>query len=205
MNIKKQIVSSSVINGRSYGYGNPCTSITIHETGNTGKGADAQAHANLQSNYNPRQASWHFQVDDKEIIQSFPETVRCWSAGDGKDPKGGNYTSIHIEMCVNSDGNYIKTVARTAELVRYLMDKHNIPVSKVVQHHHWSGKNCPSYLRSSKHGISWGVFKSMLEKEEPKTSELWKVQVGAFSKKSNAEALAKELEKKGYPTYITKN
>src|SRR5690606_40500574 len=77
--IKKQLVSSTIIKERSYGYGNKKKFITIHETANTNKGANAQAHANLQSRKNPREASWHYQVDDKEIIQSFPDDVMCWS------------------------------------------------------------------------------------------------------------------------------
>lgn len=45
------------------------------------------------------------------------------------------------------------------------------------------------------------------KKADPKTSssnkgKLYKVQVGAFSQKANAERLANELKKKGYDTYI---
>ena len=46
-----------------------------------GDGADAQVHANLQSRGNPRKASWHYQIDDKQVIQSFLDTTRCWHAG----------------------------------------------------------------------------------------------------------------------------
>lgn len=37
---------------------------------------------------------------------------------------------------------------------------------------------------------------------KPTTGKLYKVQVGAFSKKDSAHNLSKELEKKGYKTYI---
>src|SRR5690625_753819 len=102
MQIKKQLVSQDVINKRSYGKGNPKRYITVHQTGNTSRGANAQVHANLQSRLNPRQASWHYQVDDKEVIQSFSDDVKCWHAGDGQGK--GNTESIAIEMCINSDG-----------------------------------------------------------------------------------------------------
>ena len=39
-------------------------------------------------------------------------------------------------------------------------------------------------------------------KPKPSKGRLYKVQVGAFSKKSNADNLAKELKAKGYSTYI---
>lgn len=39
-------------------------------------------------------------------------------------------------------------------------------------------------------------------KPKPSTGKLYKVQVGAFSNKANADKLASELKKKGYSTYI---
>lgn len=54
--------------------------ITIHDTAN--ENAGARAHANLQYNgYSA--ASWHFQVDDKEALQSIPITEYAHHAGDG--------------------------------------------------------------------------------------------------------------------------
>ena len=47
-----------------------------------------------------------------------------------------------------------------------------------------------------------GLVKKAAEKDEPGT--LYRVQLGAFSKKANAEKLAAELKKKGYSVYITK-
>lgn len=194
VNIKKQLVSSEIINSRSYGYGNKKKFITIHETANTQKGANAQAHANLQSRKNPREASWHYQVDDKEIIQSFPDDVMCWSAGDGRGP--GNTQSIHIEICVNQDGDFQKAVRNAADLTKYLMNKYNIPIDNVVQHHKWNGKNCPANLRSGKKGISWNDFKNLL-KQPPaqKEGKMYYVQVGAFKVKANAEKRLKEAKK----------
>lgn len=77
--IKEQLVASRNLTSSG---DNPCNYITVHETANTNKGANAQAHANLQSKGNSRTASWHYQVDDKEIIQSYPDNVRCWHAGE---------------------------------------------------------------------------------------------------------------------------
>lgn len=144
MKIRKQDVKSRA---KTYAGRNPRKYITIHETGNRNKGANAAAHANLQSRGNVRNASWHFQVDDKEIVRSFPTKVRCWHAGDGRGP--GNLESIAIEICVNSDGDYDKALANAQELVRRLRRRWNIPAENVVQHNRWSsyGKNCPTILR----------------------------------------------------------
>lgn len=170
---KKQLVSSrskayNGTNGRKY--------ITIHETANTSKGADAQAHANLQSN--GFSASWHWTVDDKQAIQSFPHTVRCWHAGDGQG--NGNLNSIGIEICVNSDGDFKKAVENAVELVKKIMADEGISVNNVVQHNHWSGKNCPANLRSGAKGIDWNDFIDMVsgstfKPSKPKPSKTKKV------------------------------
>ena len=159
--IKQQLASLNVIHKRTFGNGNPCNFITIHETANESTGANAQSHANLQSNLNPRQASWHYQVDDKGVIQSFPDNIRCWAGGDGKGP--GNTQSIHIEICVNKDGDFNKAVMNAAELVKVLMARHKIPIANVVQHNRWSGKDCPRYLRNGKKGINWNNFIAMVK------------------------------------------
>lgn len=145
---KQQLVAKR---DKTYAGTNPRKYITIHETANTTKGANAQAHANLQSR--GFSASFHWQVDDKEAIQSFPHTVRCWHAGDGRGR--GNYESIGIEICVNSDGDFKKAVQNAAKLVRQIMRQENIPIQNVVQHNHWSGKNCPTNLRK---GRGWADF-----------------------------------------------
>lgn len=128
---------------------NQATKITVHETANTNRGAGAQAHANLQSNGNVRKASWHIQVDDAEAIRSFPDDVRCWHAGrDAED-------SLGLEICVNSDGDYDKALENAADVVRQWRAKHDLGRDDVVDHHYWTGKNCPTKLRSSG---DWDAF-----------------------------------------------
>jgi N-acetylmuramoyl-L-alanine amidase len=130
------------------------TYITIHETDNTSRGADASAHARLlYSGNGERVASWHYTVDEKSVYQSIPDNEVAWACGDGANGTGNKY-SISIEICVNSDGNFTKAKQNAAELVRYLMNKHNIPISRVVQHNRWSGKNCPRRIRSE----GWSKF-----------------------------------------------
>lgn len=164
MNISQRIIPKALINTRPGIQLNP-TYITIHETDNPGRGANAEAHARLQERGNNRQASWHIQVDDHQAIQSIPFNEIAWAAGDGRNGPG-NRKSIHIEMCVNSDGDYLKTVQNTIEVVRYLMPKFGIPVSNVVQHNHWSGKNCPRFMRSGEKGVTWEQFISKLQTEQ---------------------------------------
>lgn len=148
-------INKQLSNNRNHFKGvNPCKFITIHQTGNTNKGAGAMNHARYINSGSS--ATWHYTVDHKEVIQHFNDTVQCWHAGDGQGK--GNTQSIGIELCVNSDGDYMKTINNAIELVKYLMSKHNIPISNVVQHNKWSGKNCPQLIRSSHKGFSWVHF-----------------------------------------------
>lgn len=160
MKIKQQLVPNRLANRVISKGTNGRKWITIHDTGNLGRGADAQVHANLQSRGNTRKASWHYQIDDKQVIQSFLDTTRCWHAGDGDG--NGNSHSIGLEICINRDGNYRKAVKNTIELTKYLMKKYNIPASRVVRHRDWDGKYCPRQLMNGKDGLTWGWFKSQL-------------------------------------------
>lgn len=161
--------------------------ITIHETDNTGKGADAEAHANLQYNGNSRQASWHFTVDGNEIWQSLPTNEVGWHAGNSK----GNMESVAIEICVNSDGDYQKAVRMAAELTKYLMNTLMIPLGNVVQHNHWSGKHCPRHLRDGDKGLNWDSFIGLVKDKKYKVTipntALWQ-----------ARGLVYEYEHKGF-------
>lgn len=167
VNIRKHIVPPHIAAKVTYGGVNSCKYIVIHETGNTGKGANANAHAKLQARGNSRSASWHYTVDDKEIVQSFDDKDQCWHAGNAYY----NKNAIGIEICVNSDGNYLKAVENAVKLTKYLMKKYNIPINNIIQHNHASGKNCPQNLRSGKKGITWNDFITMVKGSEVKVSE----------------------------------
>lgn len=165
--------------------------ITIHETANTGKGANAQAHANLQLNGNSRQASWHVQVDDKEAIQSLPFNEAGMHAGDGTYGNG-NRKSIGIEICVNCDGNYEKALENAAAVVGQLMERFNIPPHRVVTHKHWSGKNCPTNLLKGR----WQEFLNRCIAERGKISSL---SVGFKSKEAEQEMELEDARLKARP------
>jgi len=147
---------------------NPKKYITIHQTGNTRKGANALAHGKLIAN--GYSATWHYTVDDENIVKHFNEDIQCWHAGDKK----GNTQSIGIELCINEDGNYIKTIENGVKLVKYLMEKYSIPITNVVQHNYWSGKDCPKQIREGREGITWNKFIELIKNEEGNKEELIK-------------------------------
>lgn len=152
------------------GGSNPCKYITIHETGNAAKGADAAAHAAyLDSDAGERDlVSWHYTVDDHAIVQNLPDAETAYHAGDGKDGPG-NTTSIGIEICVNAGGDFAQAQANAAALVRLLMEEHGIDIEHIVQHNHWNGKDCPKTIRSTPG--AWEAF-LVLCNGEPVDAEL---------------------------------
>lgn len=163
--IRKHLVPSNVAKKYTYDGTNGKKYIIIHETDNTKKGADADAHSRLQYRGNSRKASWQYQIDDKEIVQSFLDTAKCWAAANKYYDENG----IHIEICVNSDGDFKKAVELAIKLTKHLMDKYNIPLQNVIQHNKASGKNCPRNLRSGAKGVAWNDFiNGLKDKPAPK-------------------------------------
>lgn len=135
--------------------------IVIHDTGNTGYRANANAHYEL-FNREDRGASAHYFVDDTQILRIVKDENRSWAVGDGNDKYGiSNDNSISIEMCINRDGDFNKTYSRTIELTRYLMGKYNIPIERVVRHYDASKKLCPNIFRAN-NWEKWYKFKNEL-------------------------------------------
>lgn len=167
MKIERLIVPDSVSNRVSFGRGNPRNYLTIHQTGNTDEGSNAMAHHRLQARSGIGYG-WHWQVDDEMAIQTHDHSFKIWHAGDGRGK--GNTESISIEICVNSDGNYKKSVENGAKLAAMILKEENIDISRMVQHNYWSGKDCPHEIRYGKDGITWTDFvnkvKNYLEGDE---------------------------------------
>ena len=167
MKIERLIVPDSVSNRVSFGRGNPRNYLTIHQTGNTDEGSNAMAHHRLQARSGVGYG-WHWQVDDEMAIQTHDHSFKIWHAGDGRGK--GNTESISIEICVNSDGNYKKSVENGAKLAAMILKEENIDISRMVQHNYWSGKDCPHEIRYGKDGITWTDFvnkvKNYLEGDE---------------------------------------
>lgn len=136
--------------------------IVLHYTagGSSKKGSAVQTR-NLFQNSN-RGASADFCVDDETIVQinSDPLNYYCWAVGDGKGKYGiTNANSISIEMCStlkkgtsaavgNHQGWSISSnvIELAIKLVKYLMEKYNIPIENVVRHYDASRKSCPGII-----------------------------------------------------------
>ena len=137
-----------------------CQAITIHETDNEACGADSAAHARYLKGDTAAAlpVSWHYTVDEHEVVQHLPDREQGYHTGKAI----GNQTSIGIEICVNADGDFERALQNAVQLVRILMERHGIPSGWVLQHFHWNMKNCPRRLRRA----GWEEFKQAIELEE---------------------------------------
>ena len=77
-------------------------------------------------------------------------------------------------------------------------------------HRDYANKSCPGDYLYNRHGeIAAEVNRRLGAAEPPKpdtapTGTLYKVQIGAFSKKANAAALEKKVKAAGFDTFVTK-
>lgn len=135
--------------------------IVIHDTDNRDFGANALANRNYFANHLNAKASAHYTVDDSNIIQCLEESWRGWHVGDGKNSIFNNSNTIAIELCVNPDNNFEKTVENGISLTKHLMNKYGIPAENVIRHHDASGKICPKMMMIDKPYL-WPYFKSAI-------------------------------------------
>lgn len=131
--------------------------ITIHNTDNTHKGADCLAHARYVKSKaaRDRRVSWHYTVDDLLCVKHLPVDEMGWHAASSE----GNRKSIGIEICMHQGIDQAAANERAAMLTAILMYDLDIPIERVVTHHHWSHKNCPRLLLDNgKPGRKWQQF-----------------------------------------------
>lgn len=162
--------------------------ITVHDTGNPDRGADAEAHFKLHDRAD-RGASAHYFVDDKQILRIIRDDDKSWHCGDGKGKYGiTNENSIGIEMCINSDGNFDKTYKNTLDLVKHLMGKYNVPIHKVVRHYDASRKICPNTWEQNNWEM-WNKFKSDLQVKKDYTTNINLVYKNLFQREGDSEGI----------------
>lgn len=114
--------------------------------------------------------TWHFTVDDREVIQSLPLNIQ----GEHADHEGpGNVNSIGIEICeFRSPARQRAAVERAAKLTAWLRKRYRIPIDHVVPHYHWPQhhfgsyqKNCPIILLDGgRPGRKWQAFLDLVER-----------------------------------------
>lgn len=192
MEIIKNIVPSAKYNIKCP-YSMNASRIVVHNTAN-----DATARNEIAYMIsNDQEVSFHYAVDDKEVVQGIPENRNAWHSGDGEHGKG-NREGIAIEICYSKSGGerFTQAEKNAAELIAEILKRYGWGVDRVTKHQDYSGKYCPHRTLDA----GWDRFIKMIESKM--NTKLHRVQVGAFANRSNAEKLCNELKAKGYSAFI---
>lgn len=157
--------------------------IVIHNTDNNATAEDEIAY--MHSNNN--KVSFHYAVDEKEIVQGIDLNRNAWNAGDGTNGKG-NRKYIAIEICRSYckkqvNGKWVADEERwkrdykakfeqaqknAAELTAKILKEKGWGIDKVKRHKDFSGKNCPARTMSD---YGWDYFLNLVNSYlTPKTT-----------------------------------
>ena len=139
VNIRQNLVSSSKYNIKCP-YSMEAEFIVVHNTAN-----DASANneiAYMISNNN--KVSYHYAVDDVEIVQGIPENRNAWHAGDGGSGQG-NRKGLAIEICYSKSGGekFDKAEENAAEFIASKLKEKGWGIDKVKKHQDFANKYCP--------------------------------------------------------------
>ena len=155
MNIVKNLVSESKYSVKCP-YAMTPEFIVVHNTAND---ASAQNEVKYMISNN-NQVSFHFAVDDKEIVQGLPLDRNAWACGDGANGKG-NRKGIQIEICYSKSGGarFENAEKNAAKFIAQLLKERGWGVDNVKKHQDFSNKYCPHRTLDK----GWASFVNMVK------------------------------------------
>lgn len=144
------------------------TRIVVHNTANDATARNEIAYM-TNNNY---ETSFHYAVDDKEIVQGLPLDRNGWHSSDGNGK--GNREGIAIEICYSKSGGdrFIKAEENAVDLIVYLLKKYNWGIDRVTKHQDYGNhKYCPHRTLD----MGWNRFINMIkakieDKPEPSSN-----------------------------------
>lgn len=154
INIIKRIVPKSKYSIKCPNAMTP-SRIVVHNTAN-----DATARNEIDyMTRNNDETSFHYAVDDKEIVQGIEENRNSWNAGDGNGK--GNREGIAIEICYSKSGGerFLKAEDNAASLIADILKRYGWGIDRVTKHQDYSGKYCPHRTLD----MGWDRFKKKIE------------------------------------------
>lgn len=173
--------------------------IVVHNTYNDAPARNEIAY--MISNNN--KTSFHYAIDDKEIVQGIPENRNAWHASDGGSGKG-NRKGLAIEICYSESGGdrFIAAEKLAAKFIACKLKEKGWGMDKVKKHQDFSGKYCPHRTLD----MGWERFLQMVQTELDKLTGavLYEVRAnGALENKDKAEALAVLLRLEGFEVTVS--
>ena len=130
--------------------------VVVHNTAN-----DATAQNEIKYMIsNDNQVSFHFAVDDKEVVQGLPTDRNAWHAGDGGSGRGNRY-GIAVEICYSKSGGvrFENAEKNAAKFIAQLLKERGWGIDKVKKHQDFSNKYCPHRTLDK----GWASFVNMIK------------------------------------------
>lgn len=155
MNIVKNLVSESKYSVKCP-YAMTPEFIVVHNTANDATAANEVKY--MISNNN--QVSFHFAVDDKEVVQGLPTDRNAWHAGDGGSGRGNRY-GIAVEICYSKSGGarFENAEKNAAKFIAQLLKERGWGADRVKKHQDFSNKYCPHRTLDK----GWASFVNMVK------------------------------------------
>lgn len=157
MNIIKNLVPSS-----KYSIKCPYTmtpkGICVHNSANDASAKNEVAYM-VRNDY---KISFHYAIDDKEVVQGIPENRNAYHAGDGSTGKG-NREYIGVEICYSKSGGskFVAAEKNAAKFIASKLKEKGWDISHVKKHQDFSGKYCPHRTLD----MGWQRFLNMVKAE----------------------------------------
>ena len=154
MKIVQNLVDKSKYNIKCP-YPMTATRYVVHETANDASAKNEIAYMIRNNNT----TSFHFAVDDTEVVQGIPLDRNAFHAGDG-DGKG-NREGIAVEICYSKSGGekWRKAVDNAAQFIAQGLKERGWGIDKVTKHQDYSGKKCPHRILSD---YGWTNFLNLV-------------------------------------------
>ena len=129
--------------------------VVIHNTANDAPAENEIAYMVRNDN----QVSFHYAVDDQEIVQGIEENRNAWHCGDGNGD--GNRNGIAIEICYSKSGGakFEAAEKNAAELAASILKKYGWGIDRLKKHQDFNGKYCPHRTLD----MGWDRFVKMVE------------------------------------------
>lgn len=198
--------------------------ITIHNTPDINEAAgtnDAEQYSRATYNNNMGDVVVHYYIDETACWHILADDTVGWHAADGVNGPG-NTKSIAIEIIMDGSGKSwdVNAEDRGAKLAAILLHKYGLGIDKMKTHRDWySKKYCPQYILPhwDKFVAKVKAYLADIEKQDaaaakPATpapaqpaasnGKHYRVQVGYYSVKANAEAMVKKLKAAGFDAII---
>lgn len=132
--------------------------IVVHNTANDASARDEIAYMIRNNN----EVSFHYAIDDIEVVQGIEENRNAWHSSDGGNGPG-NRKGISIEICYSKSGGerFEQAEKNAVKFIAMKLKEKGWGIDKVKKHQDFANKYCPHRTLD----LGWERFLNMIKVE----------------------------------------